>query len=99
MCAVGLSFKIDPKVMLPDNWINRALICLRQLEKRLGKDDDLRVGYHKAIQKYIDLGHMERAASFIEEDWEIYYLSHHPAVMMESITSRMRSIYDVSAKT
>lgn len=46
--AVALLFKTDPKIMPLGNSSKKALIHLRELEKRIKKDDDLRVEYHKA---------------------------------------------------
>lgn len=47
---VGLPFKVDSKVVLLDYSRNRALMRLRQLEKRFVMNDNLQRAYHKAMQ-------------------------------------------------
>ncbi|XP_037913943.1 uncharacterized protein LOC119653434 [Hermetia illucens] len=53
-----LPFKNDPKVVPRGNSRNRALMRLKQLEKRLEKDVELKEDYYRAMQEYIDRGHL-----------------------------------------
>ncbi|XP_037911955.1 uncharacterized protein LOC119652091 [Hermetia illucens] len=96
--AVMLPFQDDPKVVPLGNSRNRASMHLKQLEKRLGMDVELKEDYHQAMQEYIDFGHMRRGTPFVGEDRDEYYLPHHPVVKMESTTTKIRPVYDASAK-
>ncbi|XP_072395159.1 uncharacterized protein [Diabrotica undecimpunctata] len=74
----------------------------KQLERRLEKNEELRESYHAFIREYIDLGHMSKLTS--EETPSMqrgnsYYLPHHGVFKQNSITTKLRVVFDGSAST
>ena len=97
------------KIPFKDNLFelgNSKEIALRRfniLEKRLAKNDDLRQQYVQFINEYQILGHMTEKTDMIDElsdgnAGDAYYLPHH-AIVKESITTRLRVVFDASAKS
>lgn len=66
------------------------------LQKRLDSDSNLKFEYHKVIQDYLDLGHM---TPVYDERDPGYYMPHHPVVKQSSSTTKVRVVFDASAKT
>ncbi|XP_058456570.1 uncharacterized protein LOC131433967 [Malaya genurostris] len=73
-----------------------------QIERRLGKDANLRKHYNAFMQEYIDLGHM-KAVGMVDEipktEKTVCYLPHHPVFKESSSTTKVRVVFDGSAKT
>lgn len=68
------------------------------VERKLSKDDDLRQQYISFMQEYINLGHMEE----IDEKSIVsphYFLPHHSVLKPDSSTTKLRVVFDASAKT
>lgn len=69
------------------------------LERRLQSDRIKREEYIKFINEYIELGHMEEV---IHEDTiptPSYYLPHHAVMKSSSLTTKLRVVFDASAKS
>lgn len=78
-----------------------AVRRLVQLERRLSKDEVLRQRYNEAMQGYLDHNHM---AIVTEEELKrdkrlACYLPHHPVIKESSATTKVRPVFDGSAKT
>ena len=92
-------------VKLPrrDNVINlgesRHLAVKRFLgiERRFCKDEALRSSYSKFIKEYLSLGHMQLVRSVPGNN--IAYLPHHAVHKESSSTTKLRVVFDASAKT
>ena len=67
------------------------------LERRLSKDDNSRTLYNEFMNEYEKLGHMTEISSTSDEIE--YYLPHHPVMREESVTTKLRVVFDGSAKT
>ncbi|XP_044594831.1 uncharacterized protein LOC123272197 [Cotesia glomerata] len=66
------------------------------LQRRLNLDQQLKIEYNKVMQEYIDLGHMV----LVSHDQEPgYYLPHHPVIKTSSTTTKVRVVFDASAKS
>lgn len=90
--SVSLPFKEDPS-QLGDS----LPICKRRflaLEKRLNTNENLRSEYHAFMKDYIDQGHMS-PSTFTNDS---YYLPHHCVIKPESVSTRLRVVFDASAK-
>ena len=76
-------------------WLGR----LKSLIKRLEKDPDLLEKYSNIIHEQFAKGIIERVGSS-EEDNEIrkYYIPHHAVITPEKATTKIRIVYDASAK-
>ncbi|XP_065094640.1 uncharacterized protein LOC135715168 [Ochlerotatus camptorhynchus] len=68
------------------------------LERRLERNPKLKNEYHQFIKEYISLGHM-RLVEADDENAPAYYLPHHPVIKEASTTTKVRVVFDGSAKT
>ena len=94
---VNLPWK-EPHLMLPDNYSLRKS-RLVSLLSRLRNDPGVLKEYHAVIQEQVNSGVVER----IEEDGpgdvgEVHYLTHHPVVRHDKQTTKVRVVYDATAK-
>ena len=75
---------------------SQALRRFYSLQKKLEANPELKLEYHKVMQEYIDLGHMSLCSN---EELEGYYLPHHAVMKASSATTKLRVVFDASAKT
>ncbi|BES89486.1 Hypothetical protein NTJ_02294 [Nesidiocoris tenuis] len=68
------------------------------LEKRLNRDPKLHASYVAFMSEYKKLGHME-LASDCPTNLPSYYLPHHCVTNANSSTTKLRVVFDGSAKT
>ncbi|XP_053686159.1 uncharacterized protein LOC128735701 [Sabethes cyaneus] len=68
------------------------------LERRLSANPALKDAYSDFIHEYIRLGHM-REIENSANDWPSYYLPHHCVVRPESVTTKLRVVFDASCST
>ncbi|XP_066588113.1 uncharacterized protein [Prorops nasuta] len=69
---------------------------LLSLERRLNTNTHLKNEYERVFEEYINLNHM----SMIDNnDDEGYYLPHHAIIKESSDTTKVRVVFDASAKT
>lgn len=71
----------------------------RWLEQRLDKNANLKSQFHDFVQQYIDLGHMHEVHDDDDDQRIECYLPHHPVVKESSTTTKVRVVFDGSAKT
>lgn len=75
-----------------------ALKRFNQLEKKLNANIELKEQYVSFMNEYIQLGHM----SLIENekcDLPVYYIPHHSVTKEDSLTTKLRVVFDASCKT
>ena len=70
----------------------------KHLERRFAKNNQLFIDYKAFLQEYLDLGHMTRI-NFEEIPKIHYFLPHHPVFKLDSSTTKLRVVFDASAKT
>ncbi|KAF2889157.1 hypothetical protein ILUMI_17016 [Ignelater luminosus] len=75
-----------------------ALKRFFSLERNLRKDPQKKRKYLKFISEYRELNHMELMTQ-LPSDSQSVYLSHHAVVNENSTTSRLRVVFDASAKS
>ncbi|XP_076396344.1 uncharacterized protein LOC143265864 [Megachile rotundata] len=73
-----------------------ALRRFHSLQRKLNSNLGLKTEYYKVMQEYVDLGHMSLVC---EENTNGYYLPHHAVTKMSSSTTKVRVVFDASAKT
>ncbi|XP_046480969.1 uncharacterized protein [Neodiprion pinetum] len=73
-----------------------ALRRLQTLERRFAKDAHFKQQYTEVIEEYINVGHMTRVQS---NDEEGFYLPHHAVIKETSQTTKVRVVFDGSAKS
>lgn len=74
-----------------------ALERFQTLERKLIKNNDLKLEYQYFMSEYIKLGHMVEINENIKTDLN-FYLPHH-AVVQSSLTTRTTVVFDASMKT
>ncbi|XP_055614881.1 uncharacterized protein LOC129761192 [Toxorhynchites rutilus septentrionalis] len=78
-----------------------ALRRFIQLERRFKRDEALRERYSDSIREYLNNGHIALVEEAEESSKEqlVCYLPHHPVVKESSTTTKIRPVFDGSAKT
>lgn len=74
----------------------RAVAQFMQLERRLGKDVKLSDSYIKFMQEYLEMGHMKESKPGCKL---ACYLPHHGVLKQDSVTSKLRVVFNASQKT
>ncbi|XP_076293042.1 uncharacterized protein LOC143215116 [Lasioglossum baleicum] len=73
-----------------------ALRRFHSLQRKLNANSILKEEYHKVMQEYITLEHM----SLVTDDSTTgYYMPHHAVVKVTSTTTKIRVVFDASAKS
>ncbi|XP_058840879.1 uncharacterized protein LOC131696352 [Topomyia yanbarensis] len=95
--VVRLPRSEDPQVTLGDS---RAIATRRfySLERRLEKDATVKAAYHKFLEEYASLHHMQRIDP-VDDGKPHCYLPHHPVFKEASTTTKIRVVFDASCKT
>ena len=92
--TVNLPWKLDPQELL----ITNRCTCtnhLRALQHRLQKDERILQEYDQVMQEQIKQGIVEKILT-VEG---VHYLPHLPVVRTDRTTTKIRVVYDGSAKT
>jgi hypothetical protein len=76
---------------------NLALKRFYNTERKFAKNPELKLEYSKFIQEYLQLKHMQLVKNL--PDKNSIYLPHHAVLKESSTTTRLRVVFDASAKT
>jgi hypothetical protein len=98
--VVRLPFKGDVLLMGPSN--KMALKRFYSVEKRLHQIPTLKRDYTTFMNEYLHLEHMMLVSPYVPEDnshANQYFLPHHAVIKESSSTTRVRVVFDGSAKT
>lgn len=71
----------------------------KSLERKLVKQSQLREQYIEFIAEYERLGHMSRIPTETVDEKTSFYLPHHAVTKAESTTTKLRVVFDGSAKS
>ena len=95
---VSWPWREENEFNLPENF-ELSLGRLKSLIKHLEKDPDLLEKYNNVIHEQLAKGIIERVESS-EEDNENrkHYILHHVVIIPENTTTKIRIVYDASAK-
>lgn len=91
---VALPFKENPTVLGDSETM--AWERLNFLLKRFKKDPPFKSQYTEVMNEYIKLGHMSKVTNASTKG---YYLPHHAVIKESSNTTKVRVVFDASAKT
>ncbi|XP_076375571.1 uncharacterized protein LOC143258910 [Megalopta genalis] len=92
---VALPFKRDPACLGHSH--NRALKRFNSLQRRFKRDPAFKNQYTTVMQEYLDLGHMSEDTD--PNNNHGFFLPHHAVVKETSMTTKLRVVFDGSAKT
>ncbi|XP_033214033.1 uncharacterized protein LOC117171090 [Belonocnema kinseyi] len=92
---VKLPFKEDSPVLSES--YSQALRRFNSLERSLAKNSHLKDKYIAFMRDYIELDHMSEDES--ASIYDGYFLPHHAVIKQSSLTTKLRSVFDASAKT
>ena len=96
---VSWPWKCDPSENLPENF-ELANGRLKSLVKRLAQTPEVLHTYHETITSQLDKGIIEEIPSRSENsDGPCHYIPHHCVVKPDSTTTKIRVVYDASAKS
>ncbi|XP_029347204.1 uncharacterized protein LOC100569539 [Acyrthosiphon pisum] len=90
--VVRLPFIRDPSVLGDSRFMAQQRFY--NLERKLLKNPSLASDYKDFMNEYLELGHMEEAQ---DTDCPTYYLPHHSVFKSNSLTTKMRVVFDGSA--
>ena len=78
---------------------SRAIKRLKSLESKFRKDRDFKDGYSRVISDYLQQGHAEQVPEDQIENPQTFYLPHHGVTKESSNTTKLRVVFDASAKS
>lgn len=93
---VDLPFKVDSQSKCLGESRIQAEKRLRASQRRFQNNPEAKRLYDQNIAEYLQLGHMQELA---EGEIPRNFLPHHPVVKESSSTTKVRTVFDASAKT
>lgn len=74
---------------------------IKSLERKLERSEqlDLKQQYHEFMHEYLKLDHMAEVLTDKIKDKPAYYIPHHAVIKEDSITTKLRVVFDASCKT
>lgn len=93
---VDLPFKVDPTAQCLGQSREMALRRLRASQRRFAKNPEAKRLYDQNLREYLSLGHM---VELKQNEVPRNFLPHHPVVKESSSTTKVRTVFDASAKT
>ncbi|XP_027839404.2 uncharacterized protein LOC114121329 [Aphis gossypii] len=94
-----LRLPVKPEVSQLGNSISMATSRFISVERKLSRDEHLRTEYVKFMTQYLETGHMEEVIENKIPTSRQFYLPHHAIVKTSSLTTRVRVVFDASAKS
>ncbi|XP_017797028.1 PREDICTED: uncharacterized protein LOC108578252, partial [Habropoda laboriosa] len=94
-----VSIPFDEKIVELGESREQAERRLISLERRFRKNPELHQGYIDFMREYESLGHMSKVDENSLENQLGYYLPHHAVYKESSTTTKLRVVFDGSAKT
>jgi len=69
------------------------------LERKLNRHSEMKKAYTQFMQEYLDLEHMHLVNLENQGGAPAYYMPHHAVFKNNSLTSKIRVVFDASSKT
>lgn len=95
--SVTLPFRHEPPHF--GETYSRTLRRFNQLERRLSLRPQLKEEYSEFMKDYLDSGHMSLIPHDQHDDNNAYFIPHHCIIKPDSRSTRLRVVFDASAKT
>ncbi|XP_069961563.1 uncharacterized protein [Bactrocera oleae] len=96
--VVTLPFKTPEKIDL-GNSRHIALAQYLRNEKSVSRKPEIKTEYDKAINEYLELGHMTKIEYDPAENTKTYYLPHHAVIKPDRLTTQLRVVFTASCPT
>lgn len=93
---VRLPFKNSPTTL--GDSLGVAIQRMRSMERKFSKNEEFALLYKEFMSDYQKLGHMKEV-TLAEQGFHGYYLPHHGIIKPSSATTKLRVVFDGSAKT
>lgn len=93
---VDLPFKVDPDSNCLGNSREQAERRLRSSQRRFSKHPEVKRLYDQNLAEYLTLNHMKELEA---HETPRNFLPHHPVVKESSSTTKVRTVFDASART
>ncbi|XP_036140647.1 uncharacterized protein LOC118644911 [Monomorium pharaonis] len=77
----------------------KATRIITSISKKFAANPDYAQAYHAFLKEYEDLHHMERVSASAPEPHIAYYLPHHGVIRENSITTKLRVVFNGSSRT
>ncbi|XP_060861782.1 uncharacterized protein LOC132938783 [Metopolophium dirhodum] len=94
-----LRLPVKPEVSQLGDSISMAMSRFISVERRLSRDEQLRTEYVNFMTQYLEMGHMEEVIENEIPTSRQFYLPHHAVVKTASLTTKVRVVFDASAKS
>lgn len=91
-----LKQSIEETVKLCGDTKQQAIARFKQLERKFKRNDKLKTEYTKVIHEYLEMGHMNESKT--PDNKLTVYLPHHAVVREDRETTKVRVVFDASAK-
>lgn len=69
------------------------------VERRLQRDPYLKAEYIKFMNDYLEMGHIQEVLNEASIPEDSFYMPHHAVVKSSSLTTKVRVVFDASAKS
>ncbi|XP_062525656.1 uncharacterized protein LOC105842393 isoform X1 [Bombyx mori] len=76
----------------------QALIRFQSLERKFKRNAEFKKKYTNFLEEYLALGHMSENET-IQNDCISYFMPHHGVLRENSLTTKLRTVFDCSAVT
>lgn len=76
----------------------QALIRFQSLERKFKRNAEFKEKYTNFLEEYLALGHMSENET-IQNDCISYFMPHHGVLRENSLTTKLRTVFDCSAVT
>lgn len=87
---------IEETLKLCGDTKQQAIYRFKQLEKKLQNSQSLKSDYTKVVHEYMEMGHLKKSNP--NDDKKSVYLPHHAVIREDKDTTKVRVVYDASAK-
>ena len=94
---VELPFK-NNHPLISDNYS----LCIKRLEalnKKFSKNNDLFTAYNDIVKNQLEAGIIEQVSNHSAVTGNVHYLPHRPIVREDKVTTKIRMVFDASART
>ncbi|XP_046329965.2 uncharacterized protein LOC124113582 [Haliotis rufescens] len=94
---IGIPWKKEVHALPSDNY-QMALSRLESTEKKLEKDETIAAAYDTVISQYHTNGYIRKVPTEEMTNTGKWYLPHFPVVRLDRLTTKVRIVFDASAK-